>query len=415
MKIPRTQLYITPQEILHTLYSSFKNSSFQKGKIVLQFEKEFARFHGEEFHAIAMPFARIAFYFLLQALNLPLGSRVLLTPLTIADMVNMIRCAGLIPEFVDIRLGTYDMDTDQLKRLITPNTRVILVTHLFGICGEMDKIMEIANKHGLFVIEDCSQNLGAKFKGKYVGTYGDAGIFSLSSLKTCSTFYGGMMIIRDEHLAAVLHEKSENLGIPTRKVIYPIILKNLLFSFALSHKLFSWCTFPLIYFFEKFIPGLVKRLQSDNRDACLRDKIPEFLLFRYTDLQAEVGLRLLSHVHIKNRKRRENANILSNILKDFLPTDYLPCSHSESEDVYWRYPLLIKDPYPFQMYLLRYGIDSSQTNLVLCSSQDYFKPYQVKMPIAERVKKELVFIPVEPSLSCYDMERIGLIIKDYFL
>ncbi len=414
MKIPRTKLYITNKAMIEALFKLFHKSSLEKGAAVSKFEEDFGKFHGKGIHAVAMPFARIAFYFLLKALNLPKGSRVLMSPLTIADMVNMVRCAGLIPEFVDIRTRTFDVDPIQLQKAIKPNTSVLLVTHLFGISSEMDTIVDIAKKNNLFLIEDFSQNLGGKYKGKSLGTFGNAGICSLSSLKNCSTFYGGMLVSKDIGLINTIRKNICSLPQPEIKVLFPIIFKSLIFSAALSPLLFSGITYFMVLFLENYFPGIMKKIQSDNRDACLRDDVPSSFLFGYTNMQAEIGSRLLNLVPEGNKKRREHAQLLTEILKDSVPLDALPKSHTESEDIYWRYPLLVENPRPFQRYLMKHGVDNSATNLVLCTNQDYFFPYKAKMPISERVKEDLVFIPIEHQLSDREIKKIGVVIRDYF-
>jgi dTDP-4-amino-4,6-dideoxygalactose transaminase len=105
-----------------------------------------------------------------------------------------------VPRFADINPDTYNMDPASLEANITEHTKVVIVTHLWGQMAEMDKIRDICKKHNLFLIEDCAHTVGAYWKGKHAGTYGDLGVFSFQEYKQLSTGDGGMTISNNEEL-----------------------------------------------------------------------------------------------------------------------------------------------------------------------------------------------------------------------
>ncbi len=107
-----------------------------------------------------------------------------------------------VPRFADINPDTYNMDPASLEANITENTRAVIVTHLWGQMAEMDRIREICKTKGLFLIEDCAHAVGAYWKGKHAGTYGDLGVFSFQEYKQLSTGDGGMTISNDSQLIA---------------------------------------------------------------------------------------------------------------------------------------------------------------------------------------------------------------------
>jgi len=106
-----------------------------------------------------------------------------------------------VPRFVDIDPDTYLMDPDSLKANITPNARAVIVTHLWGLPARIDEIRDICRKHKLFLIEDCAHALGARWKGRHVGTFGDIGMFSFQEYKQLSTGDGAMVTVQDRKLA----------------------------------------------------------------------------------------------------------------------------------------------------------------------------------------------------------------------
>src|SRR5208337_1423405 len=150
----------------HTLLAALFKILF--GKLVrsdktIKLEKAFKeRFNVKS--AIMFPHARIALHFILKSMNLEKGDEVLMTPLTIADMVNSIHTLGLKPVFVDIEPDTYCFDVKQLEKSITSRSKVILITYIFGIVPDVIAIKKIAQEHGLKIIEDCSQCFDASYK-----------------------------------------------------------------------------------------------------------------------------------------------------------------------------------------------------------------------------------------------------------
>src|SRR5206468_7484479 len=137
--------------------------------------------------------------------------------LTFWVVPEMARVLGFRPVFVDIDPMTFNMDPGRLERAITPNTRAVVPTHLYGQPCNMDPIMSIARAHRLSVIEDCAHALGARYKGQRVGTFGDAAFFSFQMLKPLNTYGGGMAITRNDGLAALIRSEAETEPWPSAK------------------------------------------------------------------------------------------------------------------------------------------------------------------------------------------------------
>ena len=112
-------------------------------------------------------------------------------------MPALAQVAGLKVVFADVDPATFTLDPAALERAITPATRAIVPTHLYGLPCDMDAIMAIARRHDLRVIEDCAHALGATYKGRPVGTIGDAGFFSFQTLKPLNCYGGGMALVAD--------------------------------------------------------------------------------------------------------------------------------------------------------------------------------------------------------------------------
>lgn len=173
------------------------------GPRVARFEAEFAAYKGIESNQVAaLNSCTAAMHVAMVASGLEPGSEVITTPLTFCATVNAILHAGLTPALADIDPRTMNLDPDAIEAAITPRTRALLPVHFAGRPCEMDRIMEIARKHDLMVIEDCAHAIEAEFHGQKAGTFGNFGCFSFYVTKNVVTGEGGMILARDPALAA---------------------------------------------------------------------------------------------------------------------------------------------------------------------------------------------------------------------
>ena len=194
-------------EVLNSGYlSKFEGSftptppfSFEGGPFVRQLEDDWCDYYNIRY-AISMNSATSCLYAALGALKIGYGDEVIVSPSTMTASAVGPLIYGAIPIFADIERKTGCLDPKSIEKLITPNTKCILVVHLYGIPADMDPIMRLAKKHNIKVIEDCAQAHGAKYKGRNVGTIGDIGVFSLNVNKTIQSGEGGLCITESEDL-----------------------------------------------------------------------------------------------------------------------------------------------------------------------------------------------------------------------
>lgn len=174
-----------------------------KGKFLELFESSFKQYVGAEY-ATAVCNGTVAIHLAMVALGIGPGDEVIVPTLTYIASVNPIVYVGATPVFVDSRRDSWQIDSDDIRRKITPRTRAIIAVHLYGHPADMDLIMPIAREYGLFVVEDCAEAFGATLKKQHVGTFGDVAAFSFFGNKTVTTGEGGMVITND----ATLYDRS---------------------------------------------------------------------------------------------------------------------------------------------------------------------------------------------------------------
>lgn len=173
---------------------------YVSGPKVKEFEDRFAEYVGVKY-AVAVNSGTAALHIALAVLGIGPGDEVIVPPLTFFSTVAAVLHQNAIPVFADIDLENYCLAPKDIERRISPRTRVIIPVHLYGNSAEMGKIMGVAEKHGLRVIEDAAQAHGTEYKGQRVGSIGDIGCFSFFATKHMTTGEGGMLVTDNEDWA----------------------------------------------------------------------------------------------------------------------------------------------------------------------------------------------------------------------
>ena len=178
---------------------SLTSSSFDGGKRVQQFEKLLSKFVKSKF-AVAVNSGTAALQASLYAIDIKPGDEVLVPSFTFVATANSVKSVGAKPVFVDILKDNYTMDPDDLRKKITRRTKAIIPVHLYGHMAYMDEILEMAKKKNIKIIEDASQSLGSKLKGKHSGTFSRLGCFSMYAAKVMTAGEGGAIVTDDKKL-----------------------------------------------------------------------------------------------------------------------------------------------------------------------------------------------------------------------
>jgi len=186
------------------------------GPNVKALEQEIAAFCGCRF-AVGVANGTDALHLALRAMNIGPGDEVITTPFTFIATTEAIGLVGATPVFVDIDPRTYNLDAEQIEAAITPRTKAILPVHLYGQPCDMERITALAAKHGVAVVEDCAQALGASYRGQKVGSFGAAGCISFFPSKNLGCFGDGGMVVTND---GELYERVEMLRRHGGKVKY---------------------------------------------------------------------------------------------------------------------------------------------------------------------------------------------------
>lgn len=364
-----------------------------QGPAIAEFEEAFSkRVDGRA--CISTSYGRTAFYYLLKALELPPGSEVVFPALTFWAVAEIARAAGLTPVFVDIDPATFNLDPACLERAITYRTRVVVPTHLYGLPCDMDRILEIAGRHNLTVIEDCAHALGAHYRGRPAGTFGAAAFFSFQTLKPLNTYGGGMAAVRDASLAGRVADLARAEAWPTEAQVNSRLLTGRIQRIFIRPAVFRWTLFPVLWIasFLRARPDVY--LWESIRPL---DPLPPDYRQRYSNVQAVLGLEGLRHLDNWTVETRRNATALTSAMKE-IPGVRPPAMPPDRTHVFYQYCLHAPERDRLVRSCIRRGLDIETLHVDVCPRLALFETFSSPAPAAERAA-EAVQLPVYAGLS----------------
>lgn len=278
---------------------------------------------------------RAALYALLKAFGIGKGDEVLMQAFTCVAVPNSVRWVSAKPVYVDID-DTLNIDPVDVEKKITKQTRAIIIQHTFGFPAKLEELLVIAKKHHLIVIEDCAHSLGGTYKGKKLGTFGDAAFFSFGRDKVISSVWGGAATMNQKWKveSQKLREFQEKLPYPSPAWIVQQLLHPILFSFILP-------TYNAII--GKVILELAKRLGLISIPVALEEKtggIPDGAIARYPNALATLLLAQLKKLHRYQCMRRKQSDYYRVVLKKHPEVQLLP---NFRETSFLRFPIWVEN------------------------------------------------------------------------
>jgi dTDP-4-amino-4,6-dideoxygalactose transaminase len=376
-----------------------------EGPHVEVFERAFAARVGAA-HAVTASYGRVAFYYLLQALGIPRGSEIILPALTFWVIPEIARVAGLIPVFADVDPVTFNLDPSALERAITPRTRAVVPTHLYGLPCDMEAILRIARRHHLVVIEDCAHALGATCNGRQVGTLGDAGFFSFQLLKPLNTYGGGMAVTSNAQVAARVLARAREEPLPAEAEVLKRLFLGRVQRVAIRPRVFTASLFPMLWAgsFVQASPDVY--LWEKIRPL---DPLPAPYRQRYSNVQAAIGLEALRHLDAWTSDTVSHAHTLDSALH---PRGVVtPAVPPDRTHVFYQYAIYAGQRDEVVRRCLRRGIDVESLHVDVCTRLPLFGSGHAPAPGAEQAASAIQ-LPVYSSLSADAVQRVAAVVGE---
>lgn len=400
-RYPRHFVNIAPgtwQVIFGLTKSQDNNGSYD----IERFEENFARYTGSPY-AVSVSSGRGGLFLALKALGLKKTEEVIVSAYNFPIVPLTIKKSGFTPVFVDVDPETYNLDTGSVKKYITPKTKAIIATHLFGQPCDIEELQKICEERGISLIEDCAHSSGAEYKGQRVGSFGDIGLFSFSLPKNMTCFGGGMLTIKRPEVRDNARKIQASFPEVKKSKVVKDVLTGYMTHFFLSPKIFSFFSYPFLRILDLFNVNITDTILNKELEK-FYNKDSESLGGRLSSIQARAGLLQLSRIDEVNDRLRNNADFLSRHLRN-ISRIHLPRAMASSKGVFSYYRILIDNPDRLKRLLLREGVDSQRGNIINCSKLRFFRTKEKDgYPNAEMLSNRGLEIP-----NNYLMEEIDLL------
>lgn len=407
-KIPRFSPSFSPVEALISARYLLRDGP--NDTIVSQFEERFAKYIGVD-HAVMVPSARFGFYLLLRAYGIQEEDEIIIPGLTYFAIPAMVPLLGAKPVFADIGLNTHVLDPEDFRAKITPKTKAVVPTHLFGTPCNMDEICAIAKEHGIAVIEDCAQSTGGHFKGVKVGAWGDSAYYTFGLTKNITTLSGAMITTNDAAIAASVRGAIADGGYTSKRKLAKEALTGVA-MFMATHPALYWATVhPAVVLGNKL--GQDPIHERFGEAECTYDMVPSYYFEKGKALaaQAAVGMKQLERIEALNGARRKNGGALDQGLIG-TPNLMLPDYPDGSEPIYMSFVVHHAQRTRLAEALRSKGVDTTIGYMNNMSDHPLFQEYRLPCPNAEKANNELLHLPVHPNLSKKDVEHMIHVVRE---
>jgi len=356
--IPVCEPTLSGNELKYVTDAVETNWISSAGGYIRRFETMFAEKAGAKY-GIACANGTVALHLALATLGLQPGDEVIIPTFTMIATANAVTYLGAKPVLVDSEPATWNMDIAQVEAVITPRTKAIIVVHTYGHPVEMDGLMALADKHGLFVLEDAAEAHGAQYKGRGVGSLGHAAAFSFYGNKIITTGEGGMVTTNREDVARLAWNLRDH-------------------AFSTER-----------HFWHKFL--------GYN--------------YRMTNLQAAIGLAQTEQLEKFVAARRANAAYYTQLLRQ-IPGITTPPELETVRNVFWMYGIMLEKEFGLSRDGLREalagrGIETRTFFIPMHCQPIYFDQYRgQRYPVAEDLCRRGMYLPSASNLTRNDIETV---------
>lgn len=354
---------------LRAVKKIFQSGWLGLGSSVKEFEDRLSDYLQSKY-VVAVSTGTAALHLALHALGITEGDEVILPSLTFVATAQAVVACGATPVFCDIEESTLNLDVDNVEKKITKKTKAIIPVHYRGMPCDMHKLKAIARKHRIPIVEDAAHAFGSKYNGKMIGTIGDITCFSFDPIKNITCGEGGAIVVRNK---------------------------------GLYKKLISMRTLGI----DKDAWNRYKNKRSLDYDV-------KQLGFRYhmSNISAAIGLVQLQKVEKMNKRRNEIAKEYDSAFKNVSGLKIIKTNYDTT--ALFMYVLRVLNDRPGFIQFLSSKNVPTGIHYIPCHKFSFFRRSNFKLPITEKVYKEIVTLPLYVDMEKEDIARVISAVKEYF-
>ena len=356
------------REELKNVEKVFKTRWLGMGSFVYEFEKKIQSFIGVK-SAIAVNTGTTAIHLALSAIGIKPGDEVIVPSLTFAGSVQPIVNLGAAPVFCEIEPDTLNIDVKDAEKRITAKTRAIIAVHYGGTACDMDALLKAGRSRGIYIVEDAAHAFGSFSRGREVGSFGDIACFSFDPIKNLTCGEGGCVTTNSARLAEKLRRK-RLLGISKD----------------------TW-------------------MRYKNKRSWFYEVVTEGYRYHMSNINAAIGLAQFEKMDKFIREKKKIVRSYDDFFKGVKGVEILKRNYTETAP--FNYTVKIKkNRDDFIRFMEKKGI-SVGINYIPNHTQPFFKPYRKKLPVTEKVWKEIATLPLYCGMTKNDIDKIKRCVKEF--
>ena len=364
-------------------------------------------------HVLALNQARLGIYLALKAVLTEKRRKVILSPFTIFDVINMVACSGAELVFADVDPASCTIDPAEVENLIDDETAAVLVTHTYVMCPGWERIRESCRSHGAILIEDAAIAFGTNYNGRPVGTLGDVGIYSFGLFKNVSAWYGGALVTHDPDLFERIAREVRGFGNMTAAAVLSRMYYGLTIDLATNPLIFRALTFWVFRMGMLNDIELINKRTANDPNPFLRDAVPDSLKVRLSPMQARTILSQLNRVEPHLQKRVEIARLYHEGLRD-LPGVLLPPMDEDGADGFIVFAIQVPDRAALLVHLMKRGRDCASYFYKNCADYECFAGFYRDCPNARAATDNIVLLPTYPAYGLDEARKNIADVRSFF-
>ena len=364
-------------------------------------------------YGLALNRGRIGAYLAVKSIISKKKYKVILSPFTIFDIVNMVICAGATPIFTDINKETLTIDYENILNAYDEHVAAILITHTHKINKNIDEIVNFAKKNNVIIIEDCAISFGTQYKNSYIGTLGDIGFYSFGMFKFISSLNGGFILAKNKKTFIKIYKIQESFNQSNFFQLLQNYLKAIFIIFFTSNLIFKFITNNIVRFGHLNNIKFINKFTKNDPKVKFTNKLPNNYKIKISNHQALSIIKQLEYCSKNHNIRKKNAEIYYNELKDIKEIS-IPIYYKNTSDGWINFPIQYENRDDLLNFLFKNNRDLAKYFYRNCNDLEIFANYQRNLPIIKDVVNNLIILPTYPSYDIKQVYKNISLIKKYF-